>query len=275
MKNKGLIRYYSILCAFVVVMLLVKLAMPGVAHPNSQETIVVDVDTAKSVTSEYAQLDSPEVNDGDSCEADPLGLVHNHLAISNAPKHRILSVSSYATAFPDLNDVQLTAARKNGIKPIADRDAAENAKSGLVYIGASPYYDIDTRMKSSIPFLVPKASRLLTDIAVAFHDSLVLKHIPLQKLIVTSALRTDKDVEELRRHNGNAVPESCHRFATTIDITYWQCNAVSDPDGPQRREVRNDTLKYVLSEVLDDFRKAGRCYVKHEGKQSCFHITVR
>lgn len=38
--------------------------------------------------------------------------------------------------------------------------------------------------------------------------------------------------------------------------------------------VRNDTLKWVLSEVLRDFREQGRCYVKYEVKQGCFHMTV-
>jgi hypothetical protein len=27
--------------------------------------------------------------------------------------------------------------------------------------------------------------------------------------------------------------------------------------------------------VLRDFREAGRCYVKYEVKQGCFHITTR
>lgn len=42
-----------------------------------------------------------------------------------------------------------------------------------------------------------------------------------------------------------------------------------------RREVRSDTLKWVLSEVLRDMREQGRCYIKYEVKQGCFHMTVR
>ena len=34
-------------------------------------------------------------------------------------------------------------------------------------------------------------------------------------------------------------------------------------------------LKAVLGEVLRDLKKQGRCYVKHEVKQACFHITAR
>ena len=50
---------------------------------------------------------------------------------------------------------------------------------------------------------------------------------------------------------------------------------MQDPDGPARRQVRNDSLKWVLSEVLNDMRKNNRCWVKYEVKQGCFHITVR
>ena len=42
-----------------------------------------------------------------------------------------------------------------------------------------------------------------------------------------------------------------------------------------RRPVRDDTLKWVLSEVLRDKRNEGRCYIKYEVKQGCFHMTVR
>ena len=41
------------------------------------------------------------------------------------------------------------------------------------------------------------------------------------------------------------------------------------------QDVSSDTLKMVLSEVLRDLKKNGRCYVKYELKQGCFHITTR
>ena len=34
-------------------------------------------------------------------------------------------------------------------------------------------------------------------------------------------------------------------------------------------------LKMVLAMVLRDLKREERCYVKHERKQGCFHITVR
>ena len=88
------------------------------------------------------------------------------------------------------------------------------------------------------------------------------------RLRVTSMLRTEHDVRELRKTNFNACPQSCHRFGTTFDICYNRYR-------PARRLVRDDTLKWVLSEVLRDERVAGRCWIKYEVKQGCFHITCR
>ena len=130
-------------------------------------------------------------------------------------------------------------------------------------------------MRSSIPYLVPRASTLLQTIGENFLDSLYVKGVPLHKIIVTSVLRTEEDVARLMQHNGNASEQSCHRFATTFDICYNRYTTVSPPDSPERRKVQNDTLKWVLSEVLRDLRQEGRCYIKHEIKQGCFHITVR
>lgn len=188
--------------------------------------------------------------------------------------HRIGSVSSYQAAFPDSNAVQLVAAQRWGVSPVRDRNDAENRKSELVFIAASPFYHVDP-LHQSIPYLVPRAALLLQDIGRAFYDSLYVKGIPLHRFIVTSVLRTQEDVAKLRRFNGNATENSCHLYGTTFDICYNRYETVSDPDGVQRRAVRNDSLKWVLSEVLRDMRQQERCYIKYEVKQGCFHLTVR
>ena len=188
--------------------------------------------------------------------------------------HRIYSVPHFGNTFPDANDVQLASAKKMGVKPVADRHAAENMKKDLVYIASNPFFHVD-RLKSSIPYLVPEASVLLQDIGRNFFDSLQVKGIPLHKIIVTSVLRSKADIEKLRGHNANATENSCHLYGTTFDVCYNRYKTVQDPDGPARRQVRNDSLKWVLSEVLNDMRKNNRCWVKYEVKQGCFHITVR
>lgn len=189
-------------------------------------------------------------------------------------KHRIYSVPHFGNTFPDQNDVQLEAAKKHGVKPVHNREDAEHRKKELVYVGSNPYFYVD-RLNNSIPYLVPRASVLLQDIGRRFFDSLQVKGIPLHKIIVTSVLRTKADVEKLRSKNGNATQNSCHLYGTTFDVCYNRYKTVEDPDGPRRRQVRNDTLKWVLSEVLNDARKQNKCLVKYEVKQGCFHITVK
>ncbi len=188
--------------------------------------------------------------------------------------HRIYSVVSYAKSFPDANDVQLVAAQKHGISPLANRQEVAKYKDKLVYIGSNPYFFVEPA-RSSVPYLVPRASELLQDIGSVFFDSLQIKGVPLHKVIVTSVLRTKEDIKRLQKGNVNATTNSCHQYATTFDICYNRYKTVEAPDGPRRRAVTNDTLKWVLSEVLDDMRQQGRCYVKYERKQGCYHITVR
>ena len=199
---------------------------------------------------------------------------HGNARNSGDASHPILSVSSYDECFPDSNHVQLTAAQRWGVRPVLDRQEAESRKSDLVYMGCSPFYHVDP-LQQSIPYLVPRAAILLQDIGRAFYDSLHVKGIPLQRFIVTSVLRTKSDVTRLRQYNGNATENSCHLFGTTFDISYTRYSPLRVPGEPSRRAVRDDTLKYVLSEVLRDARLQNRCYVKYEKKQKCFHITVR
>ena len=187
--------------------------------------------------------------------------------------HRILSVPNYKKAFPDSQSVQIVAAERWGVRPVKNREDAEKRKKELVYIGESPYWHVD-RLSSSIPYLVPRAAVLLNDLGRAYYDSLQIKGIPLHQFIITSVLRTKEDVSKLRNYNGNATENSCHLYGTTFDICYNRYKTVMTAGEP-RRMVRNDSLKWVLSEVLNDFRNNGRCYIKYEVKQGCFHITVR
>ena len=191
----------------------------------------------------------------------------------NEPRN-IRGVSNFGRTFGDLNQKQLNIAQTIGIEPIASREDAEQMTDKLVRIEENERYAIDS-LTHSIPYLIPGAASLLDTIGQNFLDSLAIKGIPLHTLIVTSVLRTEHDVRRLRRFNTNASEASCHRFGTTFDICYNRYNTVSHPDGPERRAVRNDSLKWVLSEVLRDLREQELCYVKYEVKQGCFHITVR
>ena len=258
-------RYLLGFTVVVVLLAAVRAAFPGVAGYSGANSSSEAGIYSRASSSSRASISSEA---RDTSYASP-----GRIARGDKP-HRIYSVPSFKACFPDTQAVQLQAAMKWGVKRVQNREDAEKRKSELVYVGSNPYYHVD-KLYSSIPYLVPRAAVLLQDIGQAFFDSLYVKGIPLHRPIVTSVLRSQADVAKLRRHNGNATENSCHLYGTTFDICYNRYETVEDPDGPARRAVRNDSLKYVLCEVLRDMRDQGRCYIKYEVKQGCFHMTVR
>ena len=278
--------------AIVILLALVRLIFPSVADPRvaageiqNDSTLIEPVaEEAEPKTVETKQAEKEIAEDKPAAKEAPLPASTEPIPLSKPSKffnadgslvkHRILSVPSYKEAFPDSQSVQYASARRWGVESVQNRQEAESRKRELVFVGSNPYFFVD-KMNRSIPYLVPRAAVLLNDIGRAFFDSLQMKQVPLHKVIVTSVLRTKDDVEKLRNYNKNATENSCHLYGTTFDICYNRYKTVQDPDGPKRRQVQNDTLKWVLSEVLNDMRRNGRCYVKYEVKQGCYHITVR
>ena len=257
---------------FVVVVLflaLVRLVFPSVAEPRLAKN---------EKGQDSAEVDSLKAMKKDELSAAPDTAMAGMASIffdkdGKEVKHRIFSVPHFGNTFPDQQDVQILAANQHGVAPVQNREEAEHSKGKLVYVGSNPFFYVD-KLNNSIPYLVPKASVLLQDIGRAYFDSLQIKGIPLHKIIVTSILRTKDDVAKLRTRNGNATENSCHLYGTTFDICYNRYKQVQTKDQP-RRQVQNDTLKWVFSEVLRDFRNKNRCYIKYEVHQGCFHITVR
>ena len=213
--------------------------------------------------------------DTDATDADTAAT--EAVAGRKANRHRIVGVHSWDLCFPDINDVQLVAARQNGIEPVRSRQDlhALIAEHRLVNIHHSPYYAVD-ELTHSMPYLVPKAQHMLNTICLNFIDSLQMKGLPIHLPMVTSVLRTAEDVSRLQKGNGNATTNSCHCYGTTVDITYNRFVPLLgryDPDAPLLRW--DEKMKQVLAEVLNDLRQQGLCYVKYERKQACFHLTVR
>ncbi|MBR5635127.1 MAG: hypothetical protein IKW78_08160 [Prevotella sp.] len=188
----------------------------------------------------------------------------------------ILSVSSYSEAFPDAQEVQIASAHKWGVSPVLNRHEAEERKAELVYVGSNPYFFVEP-LNQSIPYLVPHALVLLQDIGRNFLDSLQVKGLKSHKIIVTSVLRSQEDVGRLRRYNRNATENSCHMYGTTFDIAYNRYLPIEETAKRYSKQatVADVQLKQVLSEVLRDLRREGRCWVKYEVRQGCFHLTVR
>ena len=262
-------RYLQGFVVVVLLLALVRLVFPSVAEPRLAKN---------EKGQDSAEVDSLKGMKKDELSAAPDTAMAGMASIffdkdGKEVKHRIFSVPHFGNTFPDQQDVQILAANHHGVAPVQNREEAEHSKGKLVYVGSNPFFYVD-KLNNSIPYLVPKASVLLQDIGRAYFDSLQIKGIPLHKIIVTSILRTKDDVAKLRTRNGNATENSCHLYGTTFDICYNRYKQIQTKDQP-RRQVQNDTLKWVFSEVLRDFRNKNRCYIKYEVHQGCFHITVR
>lgn len=190
--------------------------------------------------------------------------------VKNERKNRFLG--NYNREFNDLHDLHLTAALVNGVQPIALRSDTIVLQDSLLRLPDDlelfKLYDLT----HSIPFLVPSAAKLLTDISINFRDSLYSKDLPLYKLNVTSVTRTEEDLSKLVKRNMNASDNSAHRYGTTFDVSWKRFDKI---DNDTINTLSQDQLKLILAQVLFDLKSQERCYVKHERNQACFHITVR
>lgn len=176
----------------------------------------------------------------------------------------------YNSLFKEANEVHLNMAKQVGIdEPLKTRDEIPGCKQ-LIKLQSNRLYTIE-ELKFSSPYLTRNAADELDNIARAFRDSLKSKDLLNYKLIVSSMLRTQEDVRNLRKSgNPNASANSAHCYGTTFDIRY-----------AKYEEAHNSTTQYlhpfeltkVLGEVLLDQQNAGNCIVKYEKKEHCFHIT--
>ena len=173
--------------------------------------------------------------------------------------------------FNDLNDVQLAMAKKIGIKPATTREEAEKVKDDMEEIATNEYYEVE-KLTHSIPYLIPQAADLLEDIGRNFQDSLKNRNASIYKIKVTSVTRTVDDVKKLKKRNTNSSVNSTHQYGTTFDISWVRYTKVDESD---TLNIDQERLKMVLAMVLRDLKRDERCYVKHERRQGCFHITVR
>ena len=268
-------RYLQGFLVVVLLLALVRVIFPSVAEPrltahsDGKDSTAIDSLRGDLMASAGAQDELSVTPDTASDGSFSIFFDKNGKEV----KHRIFSVPHFGNTFPDQQDVQIVAASRHGVAPVQNREEAEHSKGKLVYVGSNPFFYVD-KLNNSIPYLVPRASVLLQDIGRAYFDSLQIKGIPLHKIIVTSILRTKDDVSKLRTRNGNATENSCHLYGTTFDVCYNRYKQIQTEKQP-RRQVQDDTLKWVFSEVLRDFREKNRWYIKYEVKQGCFHITVR
>ena len=174
----------------------------------------------------------------------------------------------YARLFADLNEAHLRVARQLGLSEVP-KTREDFSRKGLVKIVDNDYLVVDD-LQYSIPYLTEGAAEELQRIAKAFSDSLESKGLLDYKLVVSSLLRTEEDVERLRRSgNPNASDNSAHCYGTTFDITYTRYFSEDESEA----FMQPFELTKVLGEVLFDEKNAARCLVKYEKKEHCFHIT--
>lgn len=184
-------------------------------------------------------------------------------------KMKINSVGgNLGRVFNDSNYRHLEAAGAIGVSPIGSLESAWHAGRPLVRLQTCREYFLDN-LTHSLPYLVPEAETLLRDIGAAFIDSLNARGGGSYRVKVTSVLRTEESVSRLRRVNRNATTTSAHIFGTTFDISYSKfiCDSVTMPR-------TQEDMKNLLGEVMKDMRDRGRCFVKYERKQGCFHVTA-
>jgi len=184
---------------------------------------------------------------------------------------RIWYKGSYNRDFNDLNPLHIESAQRLGIKPVSSREEAEHATRTMEEIKTNKYYEVE-ELTHSIPYLVPEAAKLLEEIGKNFQDSLYNHNASLYKIKVTSVTRTADDIGKLQKRNINSSSNSAHLYGTTFDVSWVRYTKINLKD---TLNIENENLKMVLAMVLRDLQKADRCYVKHERKQGCFHITAR
>ena len=136
-------------------------------------------------------------------------------------------------------------------------------------MSGSNYY-VDA-LSHSHPFLVEEAANLLDTIGTRFNAKLSSQHGGKYRIKITSLLRTRESIDRLqKRGNVNSTDNSAHLYGTTFDISYAKFF-----EYPGNTRKHNDgQLKNLLAEVLLELREEGKCLVKYERKQGCFHITT-
>lgn len=265
-RNKALI----ILATPFVIGFLLGFILGG-GFSKKEKKVSSDSETQVVVSEDVVIWEKPVDQYGDLYEADTVEDDVDGTGEAAKPKEIIYYANRlpYAKLFADLNDAHINVAKKIGLASIPQTRDDVTKLRNLVEIKDNEYYIVD-ELKYSMPYLTKGAARELDNIAKAFSDSLESKGLLDYKLIVSSLLRTEEDVIRLRRSgNPNASDNSAHCYATTFDITYTRYYSEDESEA----FIQPFELTKVLGEVLRDQKNAGRCLVKYERSEHCFHIT--
>ncbi len=204
-------------------------------------------------------------------DEDSVGPYNHPLLEMPAPNThlKVNSVGRLDEVFNDSNFVQWAEAERIGIEPLTDVRSHFDTRRPLVKITSCADFYVE-ELTHSRPYMIPEGAALVHEIGRRFNDSLAARGGGKYRIKVTSVLRTPANVRRLRRSNRNAIDSSVHQLATTVDISYARFAV----DATQKTHSAEE-LKALLAEVLYAMRLEGKCWVKYEKKQPCFHLTVR
>ena len=196
----------------------------------------------------------------------------------------------------NLNSQHLDRARHAGITPVASASELDiHLENGslMTLVVETPHWRV-RELDASVPYVVPSVGRLLSDIAVRFHQELKKMGLPAYRLEISSVLRTGSLQVALQRTNENAARgRSSHEYGATVDIAYEAFAApmavsedTSDPDCNELLSVyrkislervaarKSRELTAILGRILREMQDEGRVLVLMERLQPVFHITV-
>lgn len=179
-------------------------------------------------------------------------------------------INNYQSTFNDNNDTQLAAAKRKGITPVKTNNSLHYEDHDLYIVMDNELFGVD-KLTYSHPYVTKNTAKLMVRIGKEFQKQLQKKGYRKHKIIITSVLRTDENIKALKKVNQNAVWNSAHRYATTFDITYIRFQRISKDGKPASDQL----MKETLAKVLRKLKQKGKCYVKYEVNQHCFHITSR
>ncbi len=158
----------------------------------------------------------------------------------------------------------LDAAKSHGVTLIKDQKQLNRliSKGNLVKVKQRGYGYRVADLTHSHAYLVPKANRVVADIAREF-----VRTTGQNFFVVTSLTRTLEDQNRLRKVNSNAsVNDSSHNFGAAFDISYVRFN---------HQHQHNKKLEKHLEEVLQSFVRSGKIFYVKENKIKCYHVIVR
>ncbi|HEX2091349.1 MAG TPA: DUF5715 family protein [Longimicrobiaceae bacterium] len=194
----------------------------------------------------------------------------------------------------DVNAEQIATAERLGVRASDSAEIVRLVREGrLVALGDSTPHWVLRRMEHSVPYVTPDARAMLVELGRRFHARLDSLGLPLYRMKITSALRTDEAQAELRRINPNASRTvSAHEFGTTVDVSHERFAVPAEPGNgdppgaaPAVRQMEVEMLEGVgkenaralqaeLGRAIAEMRGEGALQVMMEDRQPVYHMTV-